>query len=104
MPIVRCDNPAEWHPTLHRNEGHHNPPRSWTTDDGASSRVWDICGICHNEIHSLLNEYVRAGGSPSWQIRRSYGPWIRERASEAWVARRTDKPKMPYTTVQGIEH
>lgn len=98
--IVHCDNPATWHPTLHRNETHHNPPRSWTTDNGASAMLWETCGTCHNEIHALLNEYLRVKGLPSWDTRRTYGPWVRERAAEAWADRRLDKP-LPYTSSAG---
>lgn len=103
MTIVNCSNPTSWHPTLHRVEVHHNPPRSWTLDNGDSSDLWTICGLCHNEIHALLNEYVRANGLPTWEVRKTYGPWIRDRAQESWDGRRLDKPAMPYTSSRGVE-
>lgn len=95
--IVTCANPATWHPTLHRNETHHNPPKSWTDDAGASSDTWDICGLCHNEIHALNNEYVRANGRPPWEILRTYGYFIRDRAAEAWERRPLDR-RPPWTS------
>lgn len=98
MKTYKCSNPAKWHPTLHRTEVHHSPPRSWTPDDGASSELMTICGLCHNEIHSLLNEYVRAEGTPTWSVRRSYGVFFQRAAEKAWEKR---GPRTPYTTTEG---
>ena len=101
MKTYVCEHPrSSWHPTLHRVEGHHNPPRSWTTDDGASSEILTICGLCHNEIHSLLNEYLRHDGTPPASVLKTYRVWYRKKADEAWQRRRTDKP-VPYTTAHG---
>lgn len=97
--IYVCSNPATWHPTLHRVEKHHNPPKSWTLDNGASARVLPLCGLCHNEVHALLNEYVRAGGLPAWEVRRTYGVFIRQLAQEAWDLRIVGRT--PYTLASG---
>ena len=85
---LRCDNPSRWHPrTLHRVEQHHSPPRSWTTDDGASSAVVTLCGTCHNEVHALLDLYVHADGAPPWPVLRSFGRFLRSMAAQAWADR-----------------
>ena len=97
--IVYCANPAGWHPTLHRNESHHHPPKSWTTNNGVDSQILELCGLCHNEYHALLNEYVRAGGLPSYQVRFTYGAYIRARVQECWDGRIVGKT--PYTTPAG---
>lgn len=99
--IVFCDNPSGWHPTLHRNESHHHPPKSWTLNNGATSKILELCGLCHNEYHALLNEYVRAKGLPAWEIRRTYGLFIRTVVQECWDKR--IEGKTPYTTVQGVD-
>lgn len=97
--IYLCTNPATWHPTLHRKEEHHHPPKSWTNDNGVNSRIITLCGICHNEYHALLNEYVRVRGVPSWDVRKTYSPFIRNLVTECWD---THIPgKTPFTTVDG---
>ncbi|MCA1571982.1 MAG: hypothetical protein LC798_17055 [Chloroflexi bacterium] len=99
--IRRCANPAGWHPTLHTINRHHHPPLSWREklteggDDGAWWRVVDLCGICHDETHTLLNLYVKAGGVPAWSVRRTYSPFVRDLVSEAWAKRPTGR--LPYT-------
>jgi hypothetical protein len=101
MAIVHCQNPATWHPTIHRNESHHHPPKSWTTNNGATSKILELCGICHSEYHALLNEYVRAKGLPTWEIRRTYSPFLRPLVQECWDNRTIGKT--PYTTVLGAD-
>ncbi len=95
MAIYKCSNPTR-HPTLHRIEMHHNPPRSWTNDNGASSTLYPLCGTCHNEVHALLNEYVRAGHRPYGSVRRSYAKFVLELAADAWSRRVQTKP--PFTS------
>lgn len=95
--IYRCTNPASWHPTLHTINRHHNPPTSWTKLSGGASQIIQLCGVCHDETHTLLNEYVRAGSVPTWEIRRTYSIYVRQLAQKAWDERPNDKP--PYTTV-----
>lgn len=107
MTIHKCSNPATWHPTLHRTEMHHNPPKSWTLDGGDSAELVRLCGLCHNELHALLNLYVRAGGTPPWvdpvkpeNSLRTFGVFIRWLAAKAWDARIPGKT--PYTSVHGV--
>lgn len=87
--IYQCSNPAAWHKSvkLHRIELHHNPPKSWTTDDGASSTKIPLCGTDHNEVHALLDLYVHANGPPPWVQQREFGVYIRNLAAAAWAKR-----------------
>lgn len=94
-PIRQCSNPAQWHPTLHTSNKHHNPPTSWAKLNGATQEIIELCGICHDETHTLLNEYVRAGSLPGWDIRRTYSVFVRQLAQAAWDKRPSNKP--PYT-------
>ena len=100
MPIKFCANPATWHPTIHRDEKHHHPPRSWTDDDGDSSEIIPLCGLCHNEYHALLNEYVRHNDTPPWEIRKTYSVFIRNLVAEAWKMRIPGKT--PFTFADPI--
>lgn len=54
-----------------------------------------ICPNTHTATHRLLNEYVRAGGDPGWEVRRQFGPYSRELALRAWMNRPSDRP--PFT-------
>ncbi|MDP8929351.1 MAG: hypothetical protein M3O70_12470 [Actinomycetota bacterium] len=37
-------------------------------------------------MHVLLREYKRHEGTPPWEVRRFYGPYIRELAVLGWEA------------------
>jgi hypothetical protein len=93
--IHKCSNPAKWHPTLHTSNLHHNPPRSWTLDDGKSSTLVRLCGICHDEVHTLYNEYVRRKGVPPWDVLKTYSPYVRELVETGYSLRIPGKT--PYT-------
>ncbi len=97
-----CSNPAAWHPTLHRIEVHHNPPRSWTLDDGASSTLVPLCGLCHNELHAMLNEYIHHHGAPPWPVTKTYSRTIRTLAAKAWATR--IEGRTPYTVAHPEDH
>lgn len=100
-----CSNPASWHPTLHAKQDHHHPPLSWRTvilaaDPNADQSWWTVmplCGLCHQEYHTLLNAFVHAGGFPPWTTLRTYSPFLRNLVEVAWIKRPNDKP--PYTVV-----
>lgn len=95
MPVLLCANPASWHPSIHRLEKHHHPPRSWTLDDGDSSEIIPLCGLCHNEYHALLNEYVRAAGTPVYEVIKTYSFYIRALVKVTWQNR--IEGKTPFT-------
>ena len=73
---------------------HHVIPLSW----GGEKTVVNIRVLCptsHENVHTLLNHYVRGSAEPSWEIRRHYGSAERDLAAQAWASRPSDKP--PYT-------
>ncbi len=109
-PGPRCSNPATWHPRLHVVEAHHHPPKAYRSvilaaDPGADQSWWrliDLCGICHSELHSLLNAYVHAAGTPAAAVVNAYSRYLRPLAAETWT--RTDHSgaaHLPYTLTDG---
>lgn len=106
MTVHQCSNPATWHPTLHVHQNHHHPPLSWRRDmlaaDAGLDQTWwriiPLCGLCHDEYHTLLNSYVRNGGWPPYAERRTYSRFIQALVEQAWVRRPSDKP--PYTATR----
>jgi hypothetical protein len=102
VTIYQCANPATWHPTMHCRQQHHHPPLSWRRDMAAAGptdeswwRIIPLCGLCHDEYHTLLNGHVRAGGPPPYAERRTYSLFIQRLVAEAWASRPSTKP--PYT-------
>jgi hypothetical protein len=85
-PTYTCSVPGR-HITLHRIEIHHSPPKSWTTNDGASSDKVSLCGTHHNEAHALLDLYVHARGLPAKDDLRTFQPFIRTICATAWARR-----------------
>jgi len=84
-------------PEAHALAMHHILPKSWGGPDTATNKV-ALCPTTHENIHKLLNRYVKLGGVPPWWFRRSYGTYARELATRAWDQRPSDKP--PYTMQQ----
>lgn len=80
---------------------HHVVPVSWVRDGGIpyDPETVALCGTAHDNVHALLNHYVRRGGLPVWEIRRQFGPYIRELAAIAWERRPNEKP--PWTSASG---
>ena len=99
---VTCANSAGWHPTLWVVQRHHHPALSWRrellrADPDCDTSWWRLdgeCGLCHDAEHTLLNMYVRAGGPPPWDVRRTFGLYVRAKVDEAWRRR---PPVTPYT-------
>lgn len=99
---VFCTNGAAWHPTLWATQRHHHPPLAWRrellkADPDADTSWWTlspICGLCHDHVHALLNMHVRAGAPPAWDVRRTFGVYVRDNVAEAWRRR---PPVTPYT-------
>jgi hypothetical protein len=57
-----------------------------------------ICPNTHTATHRLIDEYVRAGGDPGWEVRRHFGVYVRELARFAWDHR---PPKPTITSLTG---
>lgn len=100
---------------LHR---HHIVPKSWggtdTTPahgDALSDLTLDaanligLCPTAHENVHRLLNEYVRQGKTPTWDFREHFTYNERLLAGVAWSWWRTNVPeggRAPYTTPAGV--
>lgn len=99
-----CSTGTSWHPTLHMVDKHHHPPLSWRREMVAADPTVDqswwtvlpLCGLCHSEYHTLLNDYVRRGEPPPWEVRRTYGYYVRDLVWQTWEHR---VAKRPYTYV-----
>ena len=77
---------------MHR---HHVLPISWG-GRSESPNVIFVCPTGHENLHALLNHYVRARGKPPWDVIRRYSPKERMYAHTAWMRR---KDKTPITKV-----
>ena len=73
-------------PSAYVPHKHHIIPLSWDGPDTADNIVM-LCPNSHTAVHRLINDYVRAGGEPSWEIRRQFGPYVRKLAAIAWENR-----------------
>lgn len=89
-PCVSNHNPEPR--LLHR---HHILPLSWGGKREPANEI-KLCPTTHENVHTLLNHYVRAGTIPSYAILRTFGAFARGLAAEAWMKRPSDKP--PYTS------
>jgi hypothetical protein len=65
MPEQSCPCVKTHSPKPLAFQVHHVTPKSWGGKDVADNKV-TICGTCHDNTHTLLNEYVRAqrAGTP----------------------------------------
>lgn len=93
-PVRKCLCVVQHVPEVHALCTHHILPKSWGGGDEPTNRVV-LCPSTHENIHRLLNRYVRLGGVPPWEDRRIYGVYARDLAARAWSQRPSDKP--PYT-------
>ena len=105
MAVHECTNPTSWHPTLHCHQKHHHPPLSWRRDilaadaevDQSWWRIVPLCGLCHDEYHTLLNAHVRVAGVPPYVDRRTYSLFVQRLVAEAWARRPPGKPPWTHT-------
>ena len=98
--VYECDNKASWHPTLHTINMHHHPATAWrklypANADTSWYELLPLCGICHDEYHTLANIYVYLGGPPPYVVLRTFSLYVRAKVAAAWVKRPVPKP--PYT-------
>lgn len=70
---------------------HHILPKSWGGANTADN-IAVICQTTHENIHTLLNHYVRLGGLPPWEIRSRYNSFVRDLAQRAWDQRGSYTP------------
>lgn len=94
--MTACVCVANHSPTPQAINRHHILPLSWGGPNTVTNLV-DVCPTTHENIHRLLNAYVKVQGVPAWEIRRLYSPYVRDLAARAWAQRPSQKP--PYTLV-----
>jgi len=91
---------------MHTRQGHHHPPLAWrkiyVSEDAREDRTWwrtiPLCGLYHDEYHTLLNRYIKLGGVVGGREVKSYSRYVRTLVKEAWDKRPVTK--QPYTIVQ----
>lgn len=98
VAVERCAVHRSHVPSHHNVAHHHILPKSWGGQD-VETNVVVICPTGHENVHTLLNEYVRHDGAPPWSIRMTFSVVERRLAEMAWEQRPTTNP--PYTTARG---
>lgn len=91
---------------LHR---HHIVPRAWGGQDDEpvfheGGNIVVLCPTAHENVHRLLNAYVRRKGEPTWDFRQHYTYIERTWAKVAWDWWTEDSgpdAKPPYTSSAG---
>lgn len=66
-----CEVHATHKPTSHVNEIHHIWPKGAGGPDILANEVV-VCATGHNSIHNLINEWLKAGAEPLWDVQRHY--------------------------------
>lgn len=85
-------------PSAYVPNRHHVIPLSWGGPDVPENTVM-LCPNSHSSVHRLLNEYIRSGGLPSWEVRREFNAYVRGLAATAWA----NRPENPTYTVDFAE-
>lgn len=75
---VRTHVPKVTH--VHR---HHILPKSWGGGDEEDNIVW-LCPSTHEHVHILLRAYRQYEGTPPWEVRKQFNPYVREIAKQGW--------------------
>lgn len=81
-----CACVAEHSPAAYVPTRHHILPQSWNGPTTTANLV-TLCPSSHTAVHRLLDEYVRAGGDPGWEVRRRFSAFQRDLAARAWAQR-----------------
>lgn len=91
-----CKCVKRHNPSNPKDVTHHIVPKAWKGSDHPTNLI-KVCSNAHERQHDLLNEYVRYGRKPPWEVLKTYSVFHRQLAAKAWRKRPTDKP--PYTAV-----
>lgn len=87
-PDVSCPCVTDHRPSAVQLHRHHILPLAWGGDDDPTNVIL-LCPSTHANVHRLLREHDRHGGTPPWTIRRWFGGFVRDLARSGWVAWRT---------------
>lgn len=89
---VTSHSPSAYVPTVH-----HILPQSWNGQT-VPENLATICPNTHTAVHRLIDNYVRAGGDPGWDVRQHFSAYQRDLALRAWEQR----PDVP--TITSVAH
>lgn len=78
-----CTCVASHAPQPEELEIHHIWPMGKGGPDTKENRIWR-CPTSHCNIHDLERAWYKAGGEPSWEIRRRYSAQTRDLARRAY--------------------
>lgn len=92
-----CECVAEHSPTAYVPTVHHVCPQSWGGQTVLGNLV-TLCPSSHTAVHRLIDDYVRAGGDPGWDVRQHFSAFQRDLAERAWAQR----PATP--TITSLAH
>lgn len=79
----KCICVANHNPNPMELNRHHIWPLGMGGPDTEENTVW-LCPTAHANVHELLRAYIRYEGSPPWEIRRQFSPYIRAIAEEGY--------------------
>lgn len=88
-----CACVADHSPSAYVANRHHIIPLSWDGPNDDSNTIM-LCPNAHSSVHRLIDEYVRADGEPSWDVRKHFSSFIRALAAHAW----DNRPENPTFT------
>lgn len=83
---VTCVCVANHSPVVADPHIHHIVPL-YVGGPDTPENVVNICPTSHAAVHLLLRAWERAGGEPSWEVRRRFGPYVRDLARRGWEGR-----------------
>ena len=78
-----CVCVTDHHPEPVDGEEHHIWPKGQGGPDTKDNLIF-ICPTAHTNLHILERAWYRAGGQPSWEIRRQFNFYTRELARRAY--------------------
>jgi hypothetical protein len=92
-PTISCPCVTVHRPALVELHFHHIIPLYAGGKDSPSNKI-GVCPSTHYAVHALTREYEKAGGKPSWDIRRQFPEFARELAQRGWDGRTAQARKM----------
>lgn len=101
---TQCKCVADHNPNPMNDNKHHIVPLSWQRQAGIELLAEDntvmLCPTAHENVHTLLNAYVRNNGvPPKWEVLQHYSPFVRRLAERAvaWWGEHASDEKPPFT-------
>lgn len=112
-----CPCVTNHNPNTKRLHKHHIIPKAWggtdaepmvyEHEDGVVDNLISICPTSHNNLHKLLNEYVKLRAEPPWSSVRQYYSamerWMAKTAWDWWIETNGVDIKPPYSSTYGVD-